>query len=131
MKADEKNSKQLACLFCTAYFTAKETLSFLKFEKLCELQQLNGIPLYGENYKSNNTCKRFISSIASDMMIVSTMLVLYQSCLMVQLTKVSEIVQIIFSIFMINMIELYDIILFHNFSPYCYFIYSFLIYKYL
>ena len=66
MKADEKNSKQLACLFRTAYFTAKETLSFLKFEKLCELQQLNGIPLYGENYKSNNACKRFISSIASD-----------------------------------------------------------------
>ena len=66
MKTDEKNSEQLACLFRTAYFTAKGTLSFLKFEKLCDLQQLNGIPLYGENCKSNNACKRFILLIASD-----------------------------------------------------------------
>ena len=46
------------------YYVTKENLPFLKYEGFCELQQLNSIRLAGENYKSNNTCKRFISTIA-------------------------------------------------------------------
>ena len=40
-------------------------MSFLKYEQLCQLQQLNGLFL-GNNYISNNACKRFIAHIASD-----------------------------------------------------------------
>ena len=60
-----KNSKEMESLFRTAYFVAREGMSFLKYERLCILQSLNGLEL-GKNYHSNNGCRRFISSIASD-----------------------------------------------------------------
>ena len=41
-------------------------MAFLKYEKICELQQLNGMSV-GNNYLSNNACKRFIASIAADL----------------------------------------------------------------
>ena len=52
-------------MFRTRYYITKEGLSFLKYEGLCDLQQSNGIQLAGENCKSNNARKIFISSIAS------------------------------------------------------------------
>ena len=37
----------------------------MKYEKICNLQELNGLSI-GKNYLSNNACKRFIASIAAD-----------------------------------------------------------------
>ena len=38
----------------------------MKYEKICELQQLNGMSA-GNNYLTNNACKRCIPSIAADL----------------------------------------------------------------
>ena len=48
----------------TSYYVTKENLPFLKYEGLCELQQLNSIRLAGENYKSNNkTCSKTLITV--------------------------------------------------------------------
>ena len=60
-----KKFNQISFMFHTAYYVTKEGLPFLKYEGLCELEQLNSIWLAGENQKTNNTCKRSISLIAS------------------------------------------------------------------
>ena len=60
-----KNQEQLQKLFRTAYYVAKNNLSFLKYESICELQQLNGVHL-GKNYATNKACTRFVNSIATD-----------------------------------------------------------------
>ena len=61
-----KNCEKLQSLFRNAYFIAKESMAFLKYKKIFELQQLNGMSV-GNTYLSNNACKRFIASIATDL----------------------------------------------------------------
>ena len=41
-------------------------MALLKYEKNCELLQLNGMSVRN-NYLPNNACKRFIASIAADL----------------------------------------------------------------
>ena len=53
---------ELGRLFNTAYFVAKEGLSFKKFLRLCKLQTKNSVQL-GDNYLTDVACRRFLSTI--------------------------------------------------------------------
>ena len=53
---------ELGRLFNTAYFVAKEGLSFKKFPRLCKLQTKNSVQL-GDNYLTDVACRRFLSTI--------------------------------------------------------------------
>ena len=62
-KVDEKNSPVYEKLFNIAYYVATEGEPMTKFEKLCSLQEKNGVEI-GKNYRNNHACKDFTSSIA-------------------------------------------------------------------
>ena len=49
----------------TSYFVVKEGLTFLKYSKLCQLQQKNRTDL-GSNHYSDRTCAGLASSIANN-----------------------------------------------------------------
>ena len=57
---------KLGRLFNTAYFVAKEGLSFRKYPKLCSFQSKNDIVL-GKNYLTDVACGRFTSSIGESL----------------------------------------------------------------
>ncbi|KAJ8042608.1 hypothetical protein HOLleu_09403 [Holothuria leucospilota] len=65
-KMDSKQIARMRILFRTAYFVAKEGLSFSKFPQLCSLQACNGLDL-GSTYINDNGAATFIKAIGQHM----------------------------------------------------------------
>lgn len=62
-KAEEQSMPLLESLFNTAYYTALENESFLKYPELLNLLEKNGVSV-SQNYRNDKSCKEFCESCA-------------------------------------------------------------------
>lgn len=63
VRLNDEQLKIMTSLFNTAYFCAKEELSFTKYESICHLMEKNGLKL-GSNYMNDKQAKNFTHHIA-------------------------------------------------------------------
>ena len=64
-KGDEKVAEKTKRKFEIAYFIAKEELSFKKYEKIINLEEMHGVSM-GEAYRNDKSCAEFIDYLGKD-----------------------------------------------------------------
>ena len=64
-KGDEKIVEKTKRKFEVAYFIAKDELSFKKYEKIINLEEIHGVSM-GEAYRNDKSCGEFIDYLGKD-----------------------------------------------------------------